>query len=106
MPSPTGGRPVSFSSKLSWVGMPLGRLLRCQARAIVVLLSVRRIGAASRAGKTRRRRGRTPPGPGLPPLAGGSASTGLAVGALEAAVERARAHFALVLALEQGAAAA
>ena len=97
---------TSFSSKLSAVGMPLGRLLRCQARAIVVLLSA----------PPHRRSGEHKKDPAVKGThrrvwvslrwRGGSAPTALAVGALEAAIEDPRAHFALVLALEQGAAAA
>ena len=45
--------------------------------------------------------GEAPPGLCQPPPAEARASTGSAVGALEAAIEHARAHFALVVALEQ-----
>ena len=84
-----------------------GRLFRCQARAIV-----RSSCRASRIGARRARQERPggegdgTAGPGQPPLAEAQLSTALAVGALEAAIEDPRAHLALVLALEQRAAAA
>src|SRR5438874_1978037 len=88
------------SSKLSAVGRPVGRDLRCQARAIKGSLRGRlRTGRASK--KDPAAQGKTPPGPCQPPPAGGSASYRLAVGALKTLIEHSWAHLALIFALEQ-----
>src|SRR4029078_4035568 len=82
--------------------MACGRLLRCQARGMGLLLRGEALG--SRRGTQKAR-----PGRGRPGRAWSASRTGrlinyrqsLAVGAFEAAVEHPRAHLALVLALEQ-----
>src|SRR5690349_5275921 len=130
MPSASGGRSICFSSKLSAVGIPVGRLFRCQALGIVEVLhsppckggagggcersersDVRPTPYPSLPGRgipTRRPggEGETPPGRVSLRWSEAQPSTALAVGAFEAAIESAWAHLALILPLEQRAAAA
>src|SRR4051794_13195805 len=105
MPSASSGNSTSFSSKLSWVGMPWGRLLRCQARAITVPppRTAHRRGAVDKedpAVKGKHRRVSIEP-----PRAEAQLATGLAVGALKAAIQHPGTRLALVVAFEQRAAA-
>ena len=104
---------TSFSSKLSAVGMPVGRLFRCQARAIAHLLLLPADAVGRVASCTARTtdtkdpavKGNTAGSDSLRAV-GAQLTTALAVGALEASIEHARSHLALVLALEECAAAA
>src|SRR5438270_9087351 len=106
MPSPSGGSSISDSSKSSRVGVPLGRLFRCQARAMRPSFLVFAHRPRRRCEKDPAVKGTAPPGLVEPPAAEAQLATALAIGALEASIEHAGAHFAAVLALEQRAAAA
>src|SRR6476646_4835512 len=105
MPSASGGSSRSFSSKLSRVGRPCGRLFRCHAFAISCSFR-----SASTSGERHMKRpggeGETPPGPVSLRWSEAQPATALAVGALKASIKTARAHLALVLAFEQSAASA
>ena len=93
---------ISFSSKLSGVGMPLRAALEMPGAGHRRLLLPARIGAAAQHKKGPAVKGTAPPGlVSLRSTRRLSSLPRLAVGALEAAIEHARAHFALVLALEQ-----